>query len=190
MDRYHPSDHLSRMEFRRGNLDRGVRRSLSLDAQGRGVIGHLYDNHSLGGESYGDSDEDDENDQRCLSPLPCREGCNDLLTKLMSPMINSIAVDRSVSLSREEALRPIEPLSVKPRNESMPAKGVTPVECKQATYAARKSVRGERRSPSLAGQFAFLRHCPHLERLGVWLVSPYPAIPSRRSPLYQIVGVF
>ncbi|KAL5968810.1 hypothetical protein TSMEX_003442 [Taenia solium] len=141
MDRYHPSDRLSRMEFRRGNLDRGVRRSLSLDAQGRGVIGHFYDNHSLGGESYSDSDEDDESDQRCLSPLPCREGCNDFLTKLMSPMINSIAVDRSVSLSREEALRPTEPPSVKPWNESMPSKQVTPVDCKQAAYAARKSVR-------------------------------------------------
>ncbi|KAL5103606.1 hypothetical protein TcWFU_009454 [Taenia crassiceps] len=151
MDRYHPSDRLARMEFRRGNLDRGVRRSLSLDAQGRGVIGHLYDNHSLGGESYSDSDEDDENDQRCLSPLPCREGCNDLLTKLMSPMINSVAVDRSVSLSREETLRPVEPPSVKPWNESMSVKQVAPVDYKQAAYAARKSVRELYGKPSWWG---------------------------------------
>ncbi|VDM31415.1 unnamed protein product [Hydatigera taeniaeformis] len=143
MDRYHPSDRLSRVEFRRGNLDRGVRRSLSLDAQGRGVTGHFYDNHSLGGESYGDSDDDDdENDQRCLSPLPCQEGCNDFLTKLMSPMISSIAVDRSVSLSTEEARRLTEPPS---------AKQVTPVDCKQAAYAARKSVRELYGKPSWWG---------------------------------------
>ncbi|CDS36753.1 conserved hypothetical protein [Echinococcus multilocularis] len=151
MDRYQAPDRLSRMEFRRGNFDHGVRRSLSLDAQGRGVIGHLYDNHSLGGESFSDSDDCDGNDQRCLSPLPCREGCNDLLTKLMSPMINSIAVDLSVSLSRDEALLLTEPRSVEPWNESIAAKQVAPVDYKQAAYAARKSVRELYGKPSWWG---------------------------------------
>nr|CDS24513.1 hypothetical protein EgrG_000391500 [Echinococcus granulosus] len=151
MDRYQAPDRLSRMEFRRGNFDHGVRRSLSLDAQGRGVIGHLYDNHSLGGESFSDSDDGEGNDQRCLSPLPCREGCNDLLTKLMSPMINSIAVDLSVSLSRDEALLLTEPPSVEPWNESIAAKQVAPVDYKQAAYAARKSVRELYGKPSWWG---------------------------------------
>ncbi|KAM7540314.1 hypothetical protein Aperf_G00000025701 [Anoplocephala perfoliata] len=138
MDQYHLSDRISRMELRRMHFDRGVRRSVSLDAQGRCSPGHHHDNHSLGGESY----DDDDDDQRCQSPLPCNEGCRDLLSKLMSPMISSIAIDQSISLGREEELpRPTEPSREELEAESKLLEKISQLESKQAAYAARKSVR-------------------------------------------------
>ncbi|VDO09842.1 unnamed protein product [Rodentolepis nana] len=143
MDQYHPPERISRMELRRDHLDHALRRSVSLDAHGCSPQGHHYDNHSLEGEAF-DYDDGDEDDQRCHSPLPCNEGCRDLLTKLMSPMISSVALARSVSLGREEPPRhrdlqlddECEEASRRIKNNSQP-------ESKQALYAARKSVRGE-----------------------------------------------
>ena len=136
-------DRLSRVELRRACLDGIVRRSVSLDTQSRALIGFHYDNRSLTGEGFDTTDLDDDidgdgNDQRCHSPLPCKEGCRGLFTKLMSPMISSVAIDRSVSLSRDEPPRPVESPS---STSAEPGVQVPP---KQAAFASRKSVRGER----------------------------------------------
>lgn len=139
MDQYNLPDRVSRMELRRLHPDRGFRRSVSLDAQGRSSPGHHYDNHSLGGESY----DDDYYDQRCQSPLPCDEGCRDLLSKLMSPMISSIAIDQSISLRRGEFPRSFDPPRKESEEKPKLTENISQPESKQSVYAARKSVRGE-----------------------------------------------
>nr|CUU99613.1 hypothetical transcript [Hymenolepis microstoma] len=150
MDHYHPPERSSRMELRRSYLDHAVRRSVSLDARGFSPQGHHYDNHSLGEESF----DYDEDDQRCHSPLPCNEGCRDLLTKLMSPMISSVAIARSISLGREESPRQGDLHLEEYEEESRPIKKIFQSDTKQALYGARKSVR-EKMHPMTWGK----THC-------------------------------
>uniref|UniRef100_A0A5K3ENC0 TPX2 domain-containing protein n=1 Tax=Mesocestoides corti TaxID=53468 RepID=A0A5K3ENC0_MESCO len=138
------ADRHARVTSRRAYLDFPVRRSMSVDTPTR-TSTHHHDNHSLGGDSY--SDEDDE---RYLSPLPCQEGCRALYSKLMSPMISSVAIDRSVSLTREgegaSNQAEADEDHLKTGNHSLPGTDAVKkaqVDPKQAAYAARKSVRGE-----------------------------------------------
>uniref|UniRef100_A0A5K3EN72 TPX2 domain-containing protein n=1 Tax=Mesocestoides corti TaxID=53468 RepID=A0A5K3EN72_MESCO len=136
------ADRHARVTSRRAYLDFPVRRSMSVDTPTR-TSTHHHDNHSLGGDSY--SDEDDE---RYLSPLPCQEGCRALYSKLMSPMISSVAIDRSVSLTREgegaSNQAEADEDHLKTGNHSLPGTDAVKkaqVDPKQAAYAARKSVR-------------------------------------------------
>ncbi len=130
----------SRSASRRGQADFATRRSMSLDMYSRAVaISHHHDNRSLL-----DGNDSDSEDERRLSPLPCQEGCRDLFNTLMSPMINSVAIDRSISLTREGTRMQMSNDHT-PSTPQSPQKSVEKIaeETKKPSYASRKSVRGE-----------------------------------------------
>lgn len=141
------SERPSRTSYRRGDSDFLTRRSTSLDVHLISAPFHIHhhNHHLLDNLSLGERiDSDSSDDERCLSPLPCLEGCRDADARLlMSPMVNSVGIDRSISLTCE-ATRPLSPLQDDDDDAVDPA---APVPRQANTVeprppASRKSVRG------------------------------------------------